>query len=349
MLKQLALLAIVGFASLSSVKAEFDTPHNLPAKSDGKNGQTGYNDCRKRYGDSHAKAHCQNIYVNSVQDFCIYGPAKPSKVSDVEASVVSYCTKEGYGTRTIPPGTITGASFLKTPHYVQLSLVGDFTKINVAPKDEGGELDAHGATNTQNPVGALVYSRAWTGEHVRAHEWHQFLGYNEASVRACNPGKDKQHEYCPNQYDEMGAYITSSKVSAASIVNDTDLHASLLPYFRLPHTGSQWNDPGQYEAGKFENCQAEDGLIPGVYHGKQWHQGEKPVPKAHPAPRKFNCKNFKGLNGGKARLIPDSRRRSMAFSNDLEADELALERDMDAEQRAADDEPDCDDSEDCAE
>lgn len=72
---------------------------------------------------------------------------------------MSYCVKEGYGTRTIPPGTITGASFLKTPHYVQLSLVGDFTKINVAPKDEGGELDAHGAFNTQNPVGALVYSR----------------------------------------------------------------------------------------------------------------------------------------------------------------------------------------------
>jgi hypothetical protein len=31
MLKQLALVAILGFASVTSVKADFETPHNLPA------------------------------------------------------------------------------------------------------------------------------------------------------------------------------------------------------------------------------------------------------------------------------------------------------------------------------
>lgn len=117
----------------------------------------------------------------------------------------------------------------------------------------------------------------------------------------------------------------------------------------IPLTGSQWNDPGQYEAGKFENCQADDGLIPGVYNGKQWHQGEKPEPGPHPAPRKYKCHNFKGLNGGKARLIPDSRRRSMAFSEDLEADELSLERDLEAARRDYDDSDECYDPEDCPE
>jgi hypothetical protein len=55
----------------------------------------------------------------------------------------------------------------------------------------------------------LLACRSWTGEHVRTHEWHQFLGYNEASVRACNPAMDKQHEYCPNQYDTMGTYTAA--------------------------------------------------------------------------------------------------------------------------------------------
>jgi hypothetical protein len=40
----------------------------------------------------------------------------------------------------------------------------------------------------------------------------------------------------------------------------------------------------------------------------------------------------------------------MAFSEDLEADELSLERDMEAEARAYfPDDPQCDDSDDCPE
>lgn len=80
----------------------------------------------------------------------------------IPCAVLDDCIQSGYGTRLIPEGAITGAHFVQTPDYVQitgmfhpmscatasLSLVagvGDLTQLNVAPGDEGGELDPHGA------------------------------------------------------------------------------------------------------------------------------------------------------------------------------------------------------------
>ncbi|KAI9618413.1 hypothetical protein KEM48_006737, partial [Puccinia striiformis f. sp. tritici PST-130] len=87
-------------------------------------------------------------------------------VGEAERIAVSYCTKDGYGTRLIPPGpsrtctlckqlTLTSDPHSKsprrpiadenchsrTPHYVQITALGDFTKVNVPQGDEGGELD----------------------------------------------------------------------------------------------------------------------------------------------------------------------------------------------------------------
>lgn len=45
----------------------------------------------------------------------------------------------------MPAGTLKGVHFVKTPDYVQITGMGDFTKINVKARDEGGELDPHGA------------------------------------------------------------------------------------------------------------------------------------------------------------------------------------------------------------
>jgi hypothetical protein len=47
---------------------------------------------------------------------------------------------------------------------------GDFTKMNVAEGDMGGELDPHGATGNGNPVGGNVTSNI-TGEDVHYEEW----------------------------------------------------------------------------------------------------------------------------------------------------------------------------------
>lgn len=79
----------------------------------------------------------------------------------------------------IPNGAIKGAHFLKTPSYVQVTGVGDLTKINVRRGDEGGELDPHGATGSGNPVGGLVYSRAFRGSFERVYEWQNFISDSE--------------------------------------------------------------------------------------------------------------------------------------------------------------------------
>lgn len=87
--------------------------------------------------------------VNSLDDWCIFAPPQPGPdmtIGNTERIEVAWCTKDGHGTRLIPDGSITGAHFVQTPDYVQIMGVGDLTKINVPPgNDGGGELDPHGA------------------------------------------------------------------------------------------------------------------------------------------------------------------------------------------------------------
>lgn len=72
-------------------------------------------------------------------------------IGDTEAEVIAHCTKSGRGARTIPNGALTGVHFVKTPEYVQVTGVGDLTKLNIPQGDAGGELDNRGAD------GALIY------------------------------------------------------------------------------------------------------------------------------------------------------------------------------------------------
>lgn len=71
--------------------------------------------------------------------------ATAGAIGDTERYEVAYCTKQGRGARVIPDGTLLGVHFVRTPEYVQISGVGDFTKINVPKGDSGGELDNRGA------------------------------------------------------------------------------------------------------------------------------------------------------------------------------------------------------------
>ena len=80
-----------------------------------------------------------------MDDFCLWGPPSKANVGDIERDMVVYCTKSGHGARIMPAGTLKGVHFVKTKDYVQITGVGDFTKINIKNKDEGGELDNHGA------------------------------------------------------------------------------------------------------------------------------------------------------------------------------------------------------------
>jgi len=246
-------LALAAIPAL--VSAEYDDPANLPAKTDAAHDQFGYNDCIKRYGASSTKGHCQNVYLNSVHDFCLWAPHKTDTIGNSEARTIAYCMKSGYGTRLIPSGTITGAHFLKTDSYVQITGVGHLKNINIQVGDEGGELDPHGATGAGNPVGGLVYTRAYTGNFERIYEWQNFMSYNEFCFRGCRNGGQYAKEWCPHIYDVMGCF---------------------------------WNEPANYDHG-FEQCDGTEGEWPGVYSGSTWYQGQNPTPAAQTAGKSSNC------------------------------------------------------------
>ena len=147
-------------------------------------GQSGINNCGT---NSSASSQCQTLWINSLDDFCLWGPPYNDTIGDTERIQVAYCTQGTHGARVMPAGTLTGVHFVKTSDYVQITGSGDFTKINVPPGDEGGELDNHGAdvginslqlallmfTHLQgngNPIGGLIYGNIF-GTNQQFHEW----------------------------------------------------------------------------------------------------------------------------------------------------------------------------------
>ena len=82
--------------------------------------------------------------------------ATPGAIGDTERFEVAYCSKLGRGARTFPDGTLHGVHFVQTPDYVQVTGVGDFTKINIPKGDAGGELDNRGADGMLQSVSCLV-------------------------------------------------------------------------------------------------------------------------------------------------------------------------------------------------
>ncbi|KAH7106246.1 ricin B lectin domain-containing protein [Auriculariales sp. MPI-PUGE-AT-0066] len=212
--------------------------------------QFGTNQCGT---NSTTTANCQNIYINDINDFCIFAPPSTGSVGDLEHKVVSYCLKSGRGTRTIPDGTFKGLHFVKTSTYVQLSGVGDFTKVHISAGDSGGELDPHGATAMGNPIGGLVYGNVH-GSNVQYHEWSSFISSGEFCMRACLGGDAAKD--CPHIYDVMGCY---------------------------------WNQPANYGSGVFESCNGDKTLPAGVYGTSTWSQGVKPTPSGHPAAASSQC------------------------------------------------------------
>jgi hypothetical protein len=132
----LASLAMAAAVSAQYSATYTPTPSNLPKTTE--TGQYGTNDCGT---GSSQTSNCQNIYINDITDFCLWAPPNGGDIAANEAVQVSYCTQAGRGTRVMPEGTIKGAHFVQTPHYVQVTGNGDFTKIGVTAGDEGGELD----------------------------------------------------------------------------------------------------------------------------------------------------------------------------------------------------------------
>ncbi|EJD01735.1 carbohydrate-binding module family 13 protein [Fomitiporia mediterranea MF3/22] len=220
----------------------------LPNKS--QDGQSGINNCGTTNSQT---SQCQTAWINDVDDFCLWAPPQPGTVGDTEQIEVAWCTKTGRGSRTVPDGTLQGVHFVKTPDYVQVTGVGDFTKMNIPNGDEGGELDPHGPDGRGNPVGGLVFGNSF-GANQQYHEWTSFMAYNEFCFRACVGPNAAVN--CNHIYDVMGCY---------------------------------WNMPANYDSGVFESCDGDDAQPMGVYGTSTWFQGQNPTPPPHPQPSSSNC------------------------------------------------------------
>ncbi|KAF8223017.1 hypothetical protein L208DRAFT_1412509 [Tricholoma matsutake] len=253
-------LAVFLGANAQSYSATY-LPSNAPNQT--QQGQTGTNQCGTSVNQA---SNCQNVYVNSVEDWCIFGPPNPgagSSIGNIERIAVAWCTKNGTGARLIPDGAIKGAHFIETPDFVQVTGVGDLTLINVPHGDGGGELDPHGADGNGNPIGGLVFSNAF-GALEQLHEWTNFLSDTQFCIRACKPGRNAP-TYCQHIYDVMGC---------------------------------DWNMPANYGSGAFENCKADSGEPMGVYGGSTFFQGQPATPAAHPAPSSSSCTTFSTIGNG---------------------------------------------------
>lgn len=222
--------------------------NQLPATSE--DGQSGTNNCGTTNSPT---AKCQTVWINNINDFCLWAPAQKGTVGDLEREVVAWCTNTGRGARSIPNGALKGVHFVKTKDYVQVTGAGDFTLMNIPKGDSGGELDPHGPDGNGNPVGGLVYGSTF-GANLQYHEWTSFISDNEFCFRACVGANAAQN--CQHIYDVMGCY---------------------------------WNMPANYDAGKFESCDADDDLPMGVYGTSTFHQGAASTPPPHPQASSSNC------------------------------------------------------------
>jgi len=224
----------------------------LPEKS--QKGQTGINNCGRT---SSQFSECQTLWINDVDDFCLWAPPNPlSAIGDVEENVVAWCTRSGRGTRTIPNHTLKGVHFVKTPDYVQVTGVGDLTKLNILSGDQGGELDPHGADGNGNPVGGLVFGNTF-GDALQYHEWTSFISSTQFCFRACTGPNAAQN--CQHIYDLMGCH---------------------------------WNMPANYDANVFESCDGDNDLPMGVYGTSTWYQGVSPTPPPHPVASSSDCRTL---------------------------------------------------------
>lgn len=169
------------------------------------------------------------MFVNSLQDFCLWGPPVPnSVVGDTEGEAVAWCTQPGHGTRIIPAGAITGAQFIQTPDYIEVTGYIDQTQIYMTADDGGGEMDPHGADGRGNAIGGLMFSTAFPstkGQNVQVKEWHNFMGSGVFCIKACDPSRPNSKQYCDNLFDRIGC---------------------------------QYNVPAAYVDNVFESCLGED-------------------------------------------------------------------------------------------
>ncbi|KAJ9124152.1 hypothetical protein QFC22_000949 [Naganishia vaughanmartiniae] len=272
MIGKLALTSLLPALALAQYTATY-YPDNLPKTTE--DGQAGTNQCGT---GSSQDSMCQNAYINSLDDFCLFAPSSTtsaygdSSLGNTEREVVSWCLKSGYGTRLIPAGAITGAHFVKTPTYIQLSgtlaVLSGPSALNIPANDDGGELDPHGADGLGNPIGGLVFSNAFGGGLKQIHEWNSFIGSGYFCFKACDQveGADLQ---CQHIYDVLGC---------------------------------GFNMPGDYGQ-SFSSCQGDAAEYPGIYGGSTFQQGQPSTPAPHAPAATSQCSYMDSLPYNGAAIV----------------------------------------------
>ncbi|KAF8686435.1 carbohydrate-binding module family 13 protein [Rhizoctonia solani] len=290
-----SFLVALGFVAFThgQYTATYD-PTNLPDTTE--KGQIGTNKCSTKASQT---SLCQNVYINSVNDFCLWAPpytdGHNSSVGQVEEIMVAWCLNDGYGTRLIPDGTITGAHFVQTPDYVQVTGWGDLTKLNI-PKGDSGGADGLG-----NPHGGLVFGKSY-GKWQQYHEWTNFMSSTDFCIRACrDDGNDPKH-HCNHIYDLQGSPSYIPFIPFTHLASHLPLLFFFHPLvrFRMPTTGCDWNIPANYTQGVFEDCQGDTGLPMGIYGSSTFQQGQGPTPAAHPIPPSSSCKFYSSVKNAVA-------------------------------------------------
>ncbi|KII94427.1 hypothetical protein PLICRDRAFT_36700 [Plicaturopsis crispa FD-325 SS-3] len=218
----------------------------------GRGPQSGYNLCNST--TEGANSQCQTLIVNSLSDFCLWGsPTSGGTIGDVEAAVVAYCAQSGHGARVWPAGTITGAQFMKTSAYIQITGHFNQSGIGLDPNDGGGELDPHGADLAGNPLGGLVYSTGMpsakdNSTEVQVTSWNNFVGSGVFCIKLCDPSVTTPN-YCENRFDLLGC---SYNMPASYVDNEfTSCEGDLQEVVGTYTTNGQtitWSQPASLPA-----------------------------------------------------------------------------------------------------
>ncbi|OAV97132.1 hypothetical protein PTTG_05758 [Puccinia triticina 1-1 BBBD Race 1] len=200
----------------------------------------------------------------ATKDFCIFAPPRPLVVGDAKRISVSYCSKDGYGTRLIPPGTFKNLHFVHTPHYVQITALGNFTKVNVPAGDKGGEL---GLTVTE------TQSAPWSS----ASGANLTIGLNSLHMMNFASELALIHRSPP---DFANTYVSLSFLNSNRSARFERSVALKLDDLE----GCRWNMPGNYNGTGFDECKGKDVPLPmGEYRRSDgsiftWQRGKSPQP-----------------------------------------------------------------------
>jgi hypothetical protein len=195
--------------------------------------------------------------VNSIEDFCFWGAPGTTggqEVADIEAAVVSYCSRSGHGSRIFPEGTFSAVQFLRTAAYIQVTGLFNQTAIGLDPNDGGGELDPHGADGLGNAIGSLMYSTGFesgnNSTYIQTQSWNNFIGSGQFCIKLCDPNYSADTKnYCENRYDIIGCNynMPAAYEPGAFLSCDSDLQEVVGTYVSGGQTLT-WSQPASLPA-----------------------------------------------------------------------------------------------------